>query len=164
MRIDGNTRVQAAGGHGAYSVAGETAMSVITDMVARGWENFIARPSGPLNFRFILQPTMASLLAIWAGIRDARDGRPAYLWAALTDAQHRSQLLHGGWKDLRLPVLLGVSLDSAYQLIVHGFIYPIELLFTVILLVVVPYLLLRGPLNRIFALRRHEKQNTTKVP
>jgi len=57
-----------------------------------------------------------------------------------------------------------VSLDSAYQLIVHEFIYPIELLFTVILLVVVPYLLLRGPLNRIFALRRHEKQNTTKVP
>ena len=140
-------------------------MSVIADMVARGWEHFIARPSGPLNFRFILQPTLASLFAIRAGIKDAREGCPAYLWAALASAQYRSQLLHGGWKDLRLPLFLGVILDSAYQIVVHAFIYPIELLFTVILLVVVPYVLIRGPVNRlVVSFRRRAKQNTIQVP
>ena len=44
-------------------------------MIARGWENFLARPQGTLNFRFILQPTIAAILALRAGINDARNGR-----------------------------------------------------------------------------------------
>ena len=75
------------------------AMSMITDMIARGWENFLARPTGSLNLRFILQPTIATIIAVRAGMKDAREGRPAYLWAAFTNSEHRWQLLHGGWKD-----------------------------------------------------------------
>jgi len=36
-------------------------MSIITEMIARGWENFLARPTGPFHFRFVLQPAIASL-------------------------------------------------------------------------------------------------------
>ncbi|MBX9592430.1 MAG: hypothetical protein K2X43_24350 [Hyphomonadaceae bacterium] len=55
---------------------------VVSDMIARGWENFLARPEGPLNIRFSLQPTIAAAMALRTGIRDAREGRPAFLWAA----------------------------------------------------------------------------------
>jgi hypothetical protein len=46
-------------------------MSVLLEMIGRGWENFLARPNGPLSLRFYVQPTMASLLALRAGIQDA---------------------------------------------------------------------------------------------
>lgn len=124
-------------------------MAIVTDMIARGWENFLARPEGSLNLRFILQPTIASLLALRAGIKDAREGRSAYLWSALTSQQQRWQLLHGGWKDIRTPFLVAATLDAVYQLITHKFIYPLELLFTATLLALVPYFILRGPVNRI---------------
>ena len=62
---------------------------------------------------------------------------------------YRAQLLHGGWKDIRTPFLVSVVLDAIYQVITHRFIYPLELLFTATLLALVPYLILRGPVNRI---------------
>ena len=136
-------------------------MSIVSDVIVRGWENFLARPTGPLNLRFLFQPVVASILALRAGIRDVKQGSPAYLWAAVTSSEHRTHLLHSGWKDLCMPISIGVILDSAYQIIVHRWIYPVELLFTVILLVVAPYLLLRGPINRILAFRRRTKRNST---
>ena len=118
-------------------------------MVSRGWENFLARPNGPLNLRFILQPTMAGLLALRAGIQDAREGRQGYLWALLTIPQRRFQLLHEGWRGARTPFLVAIALGCAYQLVTQQFIYPLELLFTATLLALVPYALLRGPFNRL---------------
>ena len=38
-------------------------MSVLLEMIGRGWENFLARPDGPLSLRFYVQPTMVSLLS-----------------------------------------------------------------------------------------------------
>jgi hypothetical protein len=35
-------------------------MSTIFDMIERGWDNFLARPSGHFGFRFIFQPGMAA--------------------------------------------------------------------------------------------------------
>src|SRR5881398_826795 len=124
-------------------------MTTITDMVARGWENFVARPRGPLNLRFIIQPTLASIIALRAGLKDANAGRPAYLWAVFTNSDYRKNFLHGGLKDLRIPIVVGTTLDVVYQIIIHRWIYPLELLFTVTLLALVPYLILRGPVNRI---------------
>jgi hypothetical protein len=118
-------------------------------MIARGWDNFLARPNGALNLRFILQPTMAGLLALRAGVQDAKEGRRGYLWALLTDPQRRVQLLHDGWRGARTPFLVAVALDCVYQLLTHRFIYPLELLFTATLLALVPYALLRGPFNRL---------------
>jgi hypothetical protein len=125
--------------------------AVIADMIARGWDNFVQRPQGSLSLRFLIQPLIAAVIALRAGVKDAREGRPAYLWAALTSPGYRLQLLHGGWRDMRTPFLVSAILDSIYQLITHGFIYPLELLFTATLLALVPYLVLRGPANRVAA-------------
>lgn len=124
-------------------------MDMVTDMIVRGWENFLARPEGPVNLRFLIQPTLASIIAIRAGLKDAKNGRPAYLWTALTNAEHRAELLHGGWKDMRVPFLIAAALDVIYQIVVHRWVYPLELIFTATLLALVPYLLLRGPVNRV---------------
>ena len=124
-------------------------MSILLDMVSRGWENFLDRPNGTLNLRFFIQPTVAGLLALRAGVQDARQGRQGYLWALLTDPQRRFQLLHDGWRGARTPFLTAIALDCIYQLITHRFIYPLELLFTATLLALVPYTLLRGPFNRL---------------
>jgi hypothetical protein len=124
-------------------------MSALLEMILRGWDNFLARPSGSLNLRFFVQPTMAALLALQAGIQDARQGRQGYLWAILTRPERRLQLLHEGWRGAMTPFLAASALDCVYQILTVRFIYPLELLFTATVLALVPYALLRGPFNRL---------------
>ena len=119
------------------------------DLLIRGWMNLFDRVGGPMTFRIILQPAMATLLAVLAGLRDAREGRPPYLWTVLTDPLQRADLLREGWKAIGRVFLLAVIMDVIYQLIVQRWIYPLESLIVAILLAVVPYLLVRGPVNRI---------------
>src|SRR5262245_1013971 len=78
-------------------------------MIGRGWDNFLARSYGSLNLRFILQPTIAGLLALRAGIQDARQGRQGYLWAVLSNPERRLQLLHEGWRGARTPFRRGAT-------------------------------------------------------
>lgn len=107
------------------------------------------RVGGPMTFRLILQPAMAALLALRAGLKDAREGRPPYFWTLLTDSTQRSGLLRQGWKAVARVFVLALVMDTIYQLIVLRWIYPLELFVIAILLAVMPYLLLRGPVNRI---------------
>jgi hypothetical protein len=92
------------------------------------WANLIGRASGPMNFRLMIQPAVASFLAIRAGLGDARDGRPAFFWAALSNPAYRPELLHQGWKDVGKVFILASVLDSVYQLMVHSGVYLGELL------------------------------------
>lgn len=125
---------------------------MIMDAIERGWANFLDRPYGPLNLRFFLQPAIGVIVAIRAAFRDVREGQPAFLWRAFKNPADRRVLLHEGWKDVRITFLISATLDIIYQLIVHRFIYPLELLFTVTLLALLPYFVLRGPINRIVRL------------
>lgn len=119
------------------------------EMIVRGWNNIVSRFGGPMTFRVILQPAMAALFALLAGLRDAREHRPPYLWTLLTDASQRGDLLRHGWKAIGRVFILAIVMDTIYQLIVLRWLYPLELLAVAILLAVVPYLLLRGPVNRV---------------
>lgn len=105
-------------------------------------------------FRFVLQPTVAAFLAIRAGLRDARDARPAFLWSLLTQTGSRPGLLRGGLRDIGSVLILALSLDVIYQLIVLRGVYLLELVFTASVLAIVPYVLLRGPVNRMAKLAR----------
>lgn len=124
-------------------------MSAVLDMIGRGWDNFVARPNGSFGLRFYVQPTMAGLLALRAGIQDARQGRQGFLWAMLIRPEGRLQLLNEGWRGAMTPFVVAIALDSVYQIVTVKFVYPLELLFTATVLALVPYALLRGPFNRL---------------
>jgi hypothetical protein len=112
-------------------------------------ENLFARLYGPLHFRFIVQPLMASIFAVIDGVRDAKTGKPAYFWALLDSREHREQMVKDGWKSVGKIFILATILDVVYQLKVHSTIYPGETLFVAFTLAIAPYLALRGPINRL---------------
>jgi hypothetical protein len=119
------------------------------DMLSRIWENLVGRIHGPMSFRFFLQPAMAAIFAIRDGIHDARKGEPAYFWSLFTDPSHRSDRIHAGWKAISRVFILSVIMDIIYQLIVLHRLYPGEVLMVATGLAIVPYILLRGPINRL---------------
>lgn len=129
------------------------------DLLARVWMNLGERVGGPMTFRLILQPLMATLLALRAGLKDAREGQPPYLWTILTDPGQRADLLRAGWRAIARVFLLAVIMDVIYQWIVERWVYPVEVVIVAILLAVVPYVLIRGPVNRIARRWRRKVDN-----
>ncbi len=123
------------------------------DIFARGWANFLARLDGPMHFRFVVQPLVAVILGARAALRDARAGEPPFLWAILRMPQSRGERVKGALRDLSSVLVVATLLDAAYQVAVHRSIYVLELAFTVAVLALVPYVLVRGPLARL--VRRH---------
>lgn len=130
------------------------------DMLMRMLMNVSDRVGGPMTFRIILQPLMASLLAIRAGMKDAQAGRPPYFWTILTDSSQRGDLMREGWKSVARVFFLAIIMDVIYQVIVLNWVYPGEVLLIAVLLAVVPYLLIRGPVNRLVRRLRRKREAT----
>lgn len=119
------------------------------EVLTRMIEDLVGRVDGPLAFRFILQPVVAILFAIRDGRKDAREGRAAFFWAIFRDPGHRRELLSEGWKSVGRVFLIAVAIDVIYELILFRWVYPIETLIVAVTLAFIPYLLLRGPVNRL---------------
>jgi hypothetical protein len=119
------------------------------DLLTRIFENLIDRVSGPMKFRLILQPLMAIIFAIRSGLKDAREGRPPYFWAIFTDPVNRRDMLRDGWKSVGRIFILAIIIDAVYQFIVFRWVYPVEAILVAVILAFIPYLLIRGPVNRI---------------
>ena len=115
----------------------------------RIWTDLIDRVGGPMTFRFILQPAMAALAALHDGRKDARLGRSPYLWTIALDGERRSRRVREGLLSTSRIILLGIGMDAIYQYKVLDTFYPGEAVLIALLLAVVPYFLLRGPIARI---------------
>jgi hypothetical protein len=118
-------------------------------MLERVWANLISRIGGPLTFRLILQPVVAAFFAIRAGLNDARTARPPHGWAILTEPINRKELLGESWNDIAKVFLAAIIVDAVYQILEFRWFYPEEAVIVAVLLALLPYLLLRGPANRI---------------
>ena len=115
----------------------------------------VRRATGPLKFRFILQPSVAILLAIRSGLKDSRLGRPAFFWEFCVHSANRRQLLRSCWKSIGRLFILAFALDCIYQMIATHRIHFYGALIVAFVLAVIPYVIVRGPVNRIAtALRR----------
>jgi len=121
----------------------------VEDVFARIAENLIDRITGPMRFRLLLQPIMASIFAIRSGLADAKAGKPPYFWALLWDATHRGDMVRDGWQSVGKVFMLALALDVVYQLIVLRFVYPGEAVIVAFILAIVPYLVLRGLVTRV---------------
>jgi hypothetical protein len=121
----------------------------LDDWIARDWADLVGREHGPMTFRLVLQPLTAVVFAVRSGLRDAREGRPAFFWAAATDPGRRASLLRLGWADVgRLFVVAG-ALDVVYQILVLRWLYPGQALIVAAALAVVPYVAVRGVVTRV---------------
>jgi hypothetical protein len=113
------------------------------------WQDILARPGGPMTFRFLLQPAMAAIAALRDGIKDARAKRSPYLWTIFSNRTERAGRLYEGLISTAQIILLGLVMDGIYQLIVLKTFYPGQAVIIALLLGFCPYLLLRGPVARV---------------
>src|SRR5204863_3389799 len=86
----------------------------------------MARVTGPMKFRIVLQPCMAAFFAVRAGIGDARSGRPPYFATLLADPADRVALVESGWRDVGKVFILAAALDVVYQIIVSRHVNPLD--------------------------------------
>ena len=104
-------------------------------------------PSGPMAFRFILQPSMSATVAIHDSVKEARTG-----CSRLTVEGHprdRTGRLRGELVATARIILLGIAMDVIYQFLVFETFYPAQALLIALLLAFIPYLLIRGPATLI---------------
>ena len=86
------------------------------EILIRMWHNLVERTDGTMSFRVYFQPLMASIFAIRAGIKNAREGRRGYLWALIHPTSYsRRQLIQHGWADIGKVFVVAAILDLIYQ-------------------------------------------------
>ena len=114
--------------------------------------DLIGRIDGPMKFRLVLQPIMAMVFAIRDGRRDFRQQRVPYFWSLFRGLEDRGDLVRDGWRGIYRVFVLAFILDVVYQFIeLHAFYLP-QSLAVAFILAVIPYMLLRGPANRLLSL------------
>jgi len=114
------------------------------------WNDLIERPDGPMRFRFLLQPLMATIVATRDGLKDARSGRSPYLATVLVNPQERVGRLREGLNATARIIALGLIMDVIYQAVVFETFYPDQALVVALVLAFVPYLIIRGAIARIW--------------
>jgi hypothetical protein len=133
------------------------------DIFTRIWNDFVGRISGPMTFRLYLQPAVAIFFAIRDGMKDAREGRPYYFYSLFTDPENRGNLLREAFNAVSRVFVFAIIMDLIYQLIALRWFYPGEALAAAFILAFIPYILLRGPVNRIARLLGHREHPTSQI-
>ncbi len=98
---------------------------MLEEILARSWNELMSRSSGPLHFRLVIQPLIATVLAIRAGWADAREGRPIFFSTLVREPAQRRVVLKNLWKLVGKVFLVAVVLDVVYQLIVLHWVHPV---------------------------------------
>lgn len=133
----------------ALLAAGAIRYDATAETLQRLWNDLVNRPGGPMTFRFILQPAMATLAALYDGVSDARANRSPYFWTVLHKPEERTSRLNEGLASTARIILLGIVMDAIYQWRVLDAFYPVESLLIAVALAFIPYLILRGPIARV---------------
>jgi hypothetical protein len=133
------------------------------DVLTRFVTDLIGRLTGPLSFRLLLQPGVAAFLSIRAGMADAREGRPPHLWRMMTGPpEARKRRVRETARAVLKVFILAVIIDCVYQWLVFRWFYPVEAAVTATVLAVVPYVALRGVVNRVARIRVHPESRASR--
>lgn len=130
----------------------------LSDIGQRIWLDLMARPDGPFGFRFIVQPIVASLLAIRDGVRDGQTSRQTFLLALVTGSSDRAALMRDAFGTVGRLMVVAIVLDCSYQLIALHALYPGEVLIVALVFGFLPYAIARGVVSRIVRLAQKRKQ------
>ncbi len=124
-------------------------MNPILENIVRGVEQLLGRASGPLHLRLFLTPIVASIFAIRAGLKDAREGQPAFLLEFFTNPAERRRLAESGWRDIGKMIVAAFVVDTIYQVTVLRAFYIVQALILIVVIAIIPYCLIRGIANRV---------------
>jgi hypothetical protein len=97
---------------------------------------------------------MGAIFATRDGIRDAWRQYPPYGLSLLAEPEHRGHRLRDGWRSIRKVFFVALAVDVVYQLVQLRWVYLGEALIIAQIVAVVPYVLIRGPVNRIARMLR----------
>ena len=132
-------------------------MDTLRQMLSLFFEELVGRASGPLNFRLVVMPTMAALFGIRAGLREAREGKPTFLWGILTLPSGRAEAFRSAVQDVGRVFVMAVIMDTAYQIIALHALRLLQVLVVAVACAIVPYVLVRGPIAFIARGLRRKK-------
>ncbi|MFL5240860.1 MAG: hypothetical protein ACJ8FY_02015 [Gemmataceae bacterium] len=132
------------------------------EALRQAWDNLFDRVDGPMSFRLIVQPVIATFLAIRAGWKDAREGRSMSFWTLARNPSQTRAMLRNMWIIAGKVFLVALVLDAVYQIIVLHWIYPVQALIVATLLALVPCIVVRAVGNRIAAIA-YRRQPTAKI-
>lgn len=107
------------------------------------------RFTGPGRLRFVLQPTLATVLGVRGGRADARAGNPPYLFGLAFASGRRRELLRSGLASIRNLLAMGIVLDLVFQLVLYGAVHPGAALVVGPILICAPYAISRALTTRI---------------
>ncbi len=116
-------------------------------------DDMVARLHGPGRLRFILQPTVAIIVGVRDGVKDARVGNPPFLWGLLFHRGRRLGLVRSALVSVRDLVAVAILLDVAAQFLIFRMIHPGAALILGPVLIALPYASSRALTNRIASWR-----------
>jgi hypothetical protein len=125
-------------------------------------DDMVARLHGPGRLRFILQPVVAILLGARDGIKDARAGKPPFLWGLVFRIADRAELLRSALTSARDLVAVAILLDIVAQLLIFRMVHPGAALLFGPVLIALPYASSRALTNRL-ARWRGRRVSTAQV-
>ena len=132
------------------------------ETLRQAWEDLFGRVDGPMSFRLIIQPVVATFLAIRAGWTDAREGRPIFFWTLAREPAQTRVMLRNLWRIAGKVFLVALVLDALYQIIVLHWIYPVQALIVATLLALLPCMVVRAVGNRIITMTRGRQSTENK--
>lgn len=87
-------------------------------------EQLLGRAGGPMHIRLLIQPIIAIILAIRAGLRDARENTAPFLLEFVKNKAQRKVLINTALQDIRKLMIMAFLFDSIYQLLfLRNFIF-----------------------------------------
>jgi len=112
-------------------------------------EDLVARVTGPMSFRFILQPAIAVALGIRDGLMDAKAGLPPFIYDLVFKPKDRERQLKSALHRLLTPIILATILDAIAQYLISKQIRPLMALLVGTFVMGLPYAVARAITNRI---------------
>ena len=115
------------------------------------WEGTVRElTSGQGQFRLLLLPAVALVLGVRAGIADAREGTLPFARRLRQGNEPREQLMKDSVKRALNPLALAFVLDVILQRLTLGYVRPLVAIVVAAVLVWIPFVIVRGVMNRFW--------------
>ena len=111
-------------------------------------DDMVARLHGPGRLRFIFQPSVAIILGVRDGVKDARAGNPPFLSGLVFHSVDRPGLLRSALASVRDLVAVAILLDVVAQFLMFRMVHPGAALLLGPVLIATPYAVSRALVNR----------------